>query len=272
MAIPAEIYKMSNHTEPALPKSSSTNNHQNAYLQEEFQRLFPSVPTHEQLVESYVCSLSRSGLLRVGTLYVTSARLCFTSKFITLDINVPWHQVQSITKRARGKLLFDSIVVSYTRPVSPIKTAPSAARHSGSMRSYTPPCGGSRRNVEFDSVASESGNSDAIRSANESQFSRGPVGATQTPPPSNKTTSASSGRFFSDMFYGHKDDSPNMSISSEGNKKNEEKESKYVCTGFCQRQRRSISHNDIAQNSGCRWSSSWISPATEPYSQEKCEL
>ena len=78
-----------------------------------FHRVFPSIPLSEKIVDQYQCSVMRNKVVRLGKLYLTNTRLCFTSTFIRDPVNLPWEAVASVQRRTN--FLFDSIVLKRTK-------------------------------------------------------------------------------------------------------------------------------------------------------------
>ncbi|ESL09987.1 hypothetical protein TRSC58_02285 [Trypanosoma rangeli SC58] len=84
-----------------------------SYTSEEqsFHRLFPQIPLSEKLVESRQCGLltRKKKIVRMGTLYTSSLRLCFSSFFLKEPVMMRWEDVISLEKRTN--FLFECIVV-----------------------------------------------------------------------------------------------------------------------------------------------------------------
>jgi len=79
----------------------------------DFHKAFPQVPQTENVVQEFQCSLSRKKLLRVGRLYVTPVRLCFSSMLVD-PVEIAWEEVASCDKKTA--MLFDQIIVKPTDP------------------------------------------------------------------------------------------------------------------------------------------------------------
>jgi hypothetical protein len=77
----------------------------------DFHRLFPQVPVNENVVQEFQCSLSRKKILRVGRLYVTPVRLCFSSMLVDA-VELPWADVSNCEKKSQ--MLFDQIIITPT--------------------------------------------------------------------------------------------------------------------------------------------------------------
>ncbi|KEG09979.1 hypothetical protein DQ04_04351020 [Trypanosoma grayi] len=93
-------------TQPDKPAVAS-------YTPEEqvFHRLFPQVPLSEKLVESRQCAFmsKKKKFARMGTLYASSLRICFSSSFLKEPVMVRWEDVASVEKGT--SFLFEAIVM-----------------------------------------------------------------------------------------------------------------------------------------------------------------
>ncbi|PBJ77482.1 hypothetical protein BCY84_06311 [Trypanosoma cruzi cruzi] len=76
-----------------------------------FHRLFHQIPLSEKLVESRQCALltKKKKFARMGTLYASSLRLCFSSSFLKEPVMMRWEDVISVKKGT--SFLFEAIFV-----------------------------------------------------------------------------------------------------------------------------------------------------------------
>lgn len=74
-----------------------------------FHKLFPTIPHSETVVHDYQCSLLKNRLLRVGRLYLTHVRLCF-SGLLCDPVVIEWDKITDITKKTT--LIFDQVVIT----------------------------------------------------------------------------------------------------------------------------------------------------------------
>ncbi|EPY25006.1 hypothetical protein STCU_06890 [Strigomonas culicis] len=74
-----------------------------------FRKAFPNVPVTERLVESCQCGLNKS-IVRLGTMYLTAIRLCFTSSFLDKDVVILWDDITNLVKKT--SIFFDSVHVT----------------------------------------------------------------------------------------------------------------------------------------------------------------
>jgi hypothetical protein len=74
-----------------------------------FHQLFSQIPTKEKLVQSCNCGLIRRKLVRMGRMYVTPLRICFTSSFIGEPLIIQLEDVLTFEKKT--SFLCNTIVV-----------------------------------------------------------------------------------------------------------------------------------------------------------------
>ncbi|GET87623.1 GRAM domain containing protein, putative [Leishmania tarentolae] len=77
--------------------------------EQNFHQLFPEVSPREKLVQSCNCGLMRRKLMRMGRMYVTPLRICFTSSFIEEPLIILLENV--LTFERKTSFVFDTIVV-----------------------------------------------------------------------------------------------------------------------------------------------------------------
>ena len=74
-----------------------------------FHQLFPQIPAKEKLVQSCNCGLIRRKLVRMGRMYVTPLRICFTSSFMEEPLIIQLEDVLAFEKKS--SFVCDTIVV-----------------------------------------------------------------------------------------------------------------------------------------------------------------
>ncbi|KPI83958.1 hypothetical protein ABL78_6989, partial [Leptomonas seymouri] len=74
-----------------------------------FHQLFPQIPSKEKLVQSCNCGLIRKKIVRMGRMYVTPLRFCFTSSFMDEPLIMQLEDIFSFEKKS--SFLCDTIVV-----------------------------------------------------------------------------------------------------------------------------------------------------------------
>nr|CAJ2470555.1 unnamed protein product [Leishmania braziliensis] len=74
-----------------------------------FHQLFPQLRRNEKLVQSCNCGLIRRKLVRMGRMYVTPLRICFTSSFIEEPLFILLENVLTLERKA--SFVCDTIVV-----------------------------------------------------------------------------------------------------------------------------------------------------------------
>ncbi|KPA76174.1 hypothetical protein ABB37_07934, partial [Leptomonas pyrrhocoris] len=75
-----------------------------------FHQLFPQIPSKEKLVQSCSCGIIRRKLVRMGRMYVTPLRICFSSSFMDEPLIIQLEDVLTFEKRSG--FLCDTIVVT----------------------------------------------------------------------------------------------------------------------------------------------------------------